>query len=104
MMRTVVTSGNDALNILFEAATAQDQGDNSNGSTPKRVADPASAKGVTPQNRNYGSPASFEPVPKVKRPVAISGASKETLAVWQACRFVKMGWFTAKEAVTFIDL
>lgn len=108
MMRTVVASGNDALNILFEAATAQNQDD-----TPPTDSSPPMESGsrsghshtkerATP--RTYTSPATFESVPRAIPPADISDASQETLNVWDACRFVKMGWFTAREAVTFIDL
>lgn len=108
MMRTVVASGNDALNILFEAATAHNQDE-----TPPTDASPpldggsrsgtSNAKERTTP-RNFESPATFESVPRAIRPTEISEAAQETLNVWDACRFVKMGWFTAREAVTFIDL
>ncbi|KAJ5825596.1 hypothetical protein N7474_002734 [Penicillium riverlandense] len=105
MMRTVVASGNDALNILFEAATAHDQENHLNDTTPESTSGNASLgpkKRTTP--RNYDSPAVFEPMPTVRRPVEISDAARETLDIWEACRFVKQGWFTAREAVTFIDM
>jgi hypothetical protein len=101
-MRTVVTSGNDALNILFEAATAQEE--NSPGNSSESPAGPPSV-GPSTHDRtpgNYGS--AFESVTRVIRPVRLSDATQDTLNVWEACRFVKMGWFTAREAVTFIDL
>lgn len=28
----------------------------------------------------------------------------DTVQIWNAHRFVKMGWFTAKEAMTLVDL
>jgi hypothetical protein len=105
MMRTVVASGNDALNILFEAATAHDQENHMNDTTPESATGNASlrsTKRTTP--RNYDSPAVFEPMPTVRRPVEMSDAAIETLDIWEACRFVKQGWFTAREAVTFIDM
>ena len=107
MMRTVVASGNDALNILFEAATAQNQDDTppTDASPPEggsRSGHPSTKERATP--RTYASPATFESVPRAIPPADISDASQETLNVWDACRFVKMGWFTAREAVTFIDL
>ncbi|KAJ5136605.1 hypothetical protein N7448_005159 [Penicillium atrosanguineum] len=106
MMRTVVASGNDALNILFEAATAQDDTSPTDES-PLTEAGPRSGgssakERVTP--RNFESPATFESVPRAIRPVDMSNPLQATLNVWDACRFVKMGWFTAREAVTFVDL
>ncbi|CAG7935233.1 unnamed protein product [Penicillium nalgiovense] len=102
MMRTVVTSGNDALNILFEAATAQE--DNSPGNSPESPAGPPSV-GPSTHDRTLGNyDSTFESVGRVIRPVKLSEATQDTLNVWEACRFVKMGWFTAREAVTFIDM
>lgn len=101
-MRTVVSSGNDALNILFEAATAQEE--NSPDTSSEPLAGPPSA-GPSSQDRTPGNyDSGFESVARVIRPVKLSDASQDTLNVWEACRFVKMGWFTAREAVTFIDL
>jgi hypothetical protein len=108
MMRTVVASGNDALNILFEAATAQSQEENTHN-------EPSLSIGDIPKNgnthakerstpRNFESPIPFEPVPRNTRPVDLVEVSQDTLQIWQACRFVRMGWFTAREAATFIDL
>lgn len=107
MMRTVVASGNDALNILFEAATAHqdenpiDQPSPAMGA-PSRNGASNSKEQSTP--RNFESPATFEPVPRSICPVNISEVTQDVLQVWEACRFVRMGWFTAREAVTFIDL
>lgn len=106
MMRTVVSSGNDALNILFEAAAAHsgrngmgpDAQPGNNGSSESRAA----------RNENSwtggDSAAPFHVATRTVYPVEISQASKEVLEVWEACRFVKMGWFTSREAVTLIDL
>ncbi|KAJ5761224.1 hypothetical protein N7520_008380 [Penicillium odoratum] len=106
MMRTVVASGNDALNILFEAATQQSQEDNA-------LREPSPPVGVSSKNginakerstpRNFESPIPFEPVPRT-RPVHLAEVSQDALHIWEACRFVRMGWFTAREAVTFMDL
>ena len=101
MMRTVVASGNDALNILFEAATAQEDSHTDN--SPESVTGAPStgpSNALTPGNYD----AAFEPITRVIRPVQLSNASQDTLNIWEACRFVKMGWFTAREAVTFVDL
>lgn len=107
MMRTVVASGNDALNILFEAATAGQDDKAPCDESPPRGAGSKSAGSNNHQRetpKNFESPAAFETVSRAKRPVEISEVAPETLQIWEACRFVKMGWFTAREAVTFIDL
>jgi hypothetical protein len=35
---------------------------------------------------------------------SLSEADDAVLDIWDKCRFVRQGWFTAQEAVTFIDL
>ncbi|EKG11279.1 hypothetical protein MPH_11624 [Macrophomina phaseolina MS6] len=37
-------------------------------------------------------------------PVQLSAAAEDVLDLWKCCRFVRMGWFTAREAVTYVDL
>ncbi|CAG8238950.1 unnamed protein product [Penicillium salamii] len=101
MMRTVVASGNDALNILFEAATAQEDGHTD--TTPESI-NGAPSTGPSHVLTPGKYDAAFEPVTRVIRPVQLSNAAQDTLNIWEACRFVKMGWFTAREAVTFVDL
>jgi len=105
MMRTVVASGNDALNILFEAAAAHSRG---NGMT----AGSQSGNAISSENRTIrnddllagGYSGPYENPTRTMHPVEISRVSKDVIDVWESCRFVKMGWFTSREAVTFIDL
>lgn len=107
MMRTVVASGNDALNILFEAATAGQEDNAPSDESPPRGAGSKSGGSNGHQRAtpgNFESPAAFETTSRVKYRVEMSEVASETLQIWEACRFVKMGWFTAREAVTFIDL
>ncbi|GMF73258.1 unnamed protein product [Aspergillus oryzae] len=82
MMRTVVSSGNDALNILFEAAAAHSK-EHGNGlsesSTPSR-----NARSSTGRSNNYESSLNQSIVPpevlaKAAQPVEVSQASKEVL-------------------------
>jgi hypothetical protein len=101
MMRTVVASGNDALNILFEAATAQE--DSHVDTSSESISGPPST-GPSQERTPGNSDAAFESVTRTIHPAQLSNVSHETLNIWEACRFVKMGWFTAREAVTFVDL
>lgn len=99
MVRTVVSSGNDALNILFEAATAHENGTN-----------PAGDADNVPRREQNGRTTAHEgtqprrSMAMTNEPERLSNAGKEVLRIWEACRFVRMGWFTAREAVTYIDL
>jgi hypothetical protein len=106
MMRTVVSSGNDALNILFEAAAAHSQ---ENGLT--EGAQTRNAHNHTDDTTRHESSLNQihstvapEVLAKAIQPVELSHVTKEVLSVWEMCRFVRMGWFTSREAVTFIDL
>ncbi|KAH7073944.1 hypothetical protein BKA63DRAFT_44711 [Paraphoma chrysanthemicola] len=98
VMRTVVSSGSDALNLLFEAANHRDAIDNAEQSGSQAYETPRSG------------PSGYEGVPSSPfhtfraQPVQMSTPSPETLKVWTACRFVQMGWFSAHEAVTYVDL
>lgn len=105
MMRTVVSSGNDALNILFEAAAAHSQEDSCNDqdAQARRSQLPVHSNEGNGSDREQRSMTGVEVAPKVIYPVELSDASREVLNVWEGCRFVKMGWFTAREAVTYID-
>ena len=93
VMRTVVSGGNDALNILFEAAAHQEKkaGTNSQSAVPGR------------------NPSQGEPLPNSSRthsgqPEPLSSAAPAIFELWGACRFVTQGWMSAQEATTYIDL
>jgi hypothetical protein len=71
----VVSNNNDAMNILFEAALQESN-------------DPSRNISAT------DNPQSVAPEP----------TNAEVLRIWNACRFVRMGWFSAQEAVVLINL
>lgn len=110
-MRTVVSSGNDALNILFEAATVHE---NSGGladgvdsiahrdKSGNITSHGGSATGLNGDEAHIIAPCS--PISKTHSLDKLSNSTEEVLRIWETCRFVRMGWFTAREAVTYIDL
>lgn len=106
MMRTVVTSGNDALNILFEAAASH----RPDLEQPNPSEDTLSSRSQTTRDEDVSAPHERHPgnsrwtETHTAWPVHVSQASRKVLGVWEACRFVKMGWLTSREAVTLIDL
>ncbi|KAI1018462.1 hypothetical protein LB503_005541 [Fusarium chuoi] len=95
---TLVSNGNDALRLLYQPAIEHA---NKDGASPcnkepmtrhtlHRIVDTAShgtAASVITSRPNNDSPISLSP-----------------LTVWRAFRFVRMGWFTAEEAVNYVDL
>ncbi|DAA76019.1 TPA_exp: Uncharacterized protein A8136_1056 [Trichophyton benhamiae CBS 112371] len=133
VMRTVVSSGNDALNILFQAA-AQEQdnemidvdtdrrpsvskeggaGDDVNGSATAGTGTgqerPYSQHQKTQSHagiRTYDTPTSTTSYggSPTSDPTQLSHVEPDVLAVWDQCRFVKMGWFSSREAVTYVDM
>ena len=88
VMRTVVSRGNDALNILFQAAAHQERtnGNNQKLAVPGRK----SLQGSSSANRTQSR--------------SLSWASPATIELWSACRFVAQGWMSAQEAITYVDL
>ena len=90
VIRTVVSTGNDALNILFEAAS-RDPNPIANGTgtyVHERIPQQMSSIGTSPSDASSGIPS----------------PGSEVLKTWETCRFVTMGWLTAKDAVMYIDL
>lgn len=99
MMRTVVSSGSDALNLLFEAAHHRDAIDNQEASGSQAYETPRSG------GPGYDNTIPTSPFHTFRaQPVQMSAPSAEILKVWTSCRFVQMGWFSAHEAVTYVDL
>lgn len=110
VMRTVVSNGHDALNLLFEAANQEGQSDGQSPSSRH----PHGA-GCTPLSSVGNlSAAACTSSPAVSVPMSMnltSGAAasdpntaSDVLEIWSAFRFVRMGWLSAQEAVTFVDL
>lgn len=107
-MRTVVSNGHDALNLLFEAANQEGQSDSQSpssrhphgaGRTPLSSVGNLSAAACT------SSPAVSVPMSmNVTSGGAASDPKTDVLEIWGAFRFVRMGWLSAQEAVTFVDL
>ncbi|KAF2092820.1 hypothetical protein NA57DRAFT_8111, partial [Rhizodiscina lignyota] len=93
VVRTVVSSGNDALNLLFQAASQRQNGTSDAHLFP-------SHNGGMDAN---GTPAARMPSSSayLARPPA---TSTDVINVWKSCRFVKMGWFSAEEALWFMEM
>ena len=93
VMRTIVSSGNDALNLLFRAAEQQ------NAESPEHQ---APGPLISHVNGEFSTPKTAFRM--ATGPVHLSKASPPVLEVWAALRFTRMGWFAAEEAVTYVDL
>lgn len=88
-----MANGQDALDILFDAARSQEKENVSNHALQSRGIDSPFSTAIKDR---YGT--------TVTHAETISKAAPETIRVWNICRFVRMGWLSADEAVTFIDL
>ncbi|KAJ4985684.1 hypothetical protein SVAN01_08859 [Stagonosporopsis vannaccii] len=85
VMTTVVSNGNDALNLLFEAAKREERGEN--GVRMPGTADPRTS--LSPTNISTAS---------------LPVLSRELTETWNAYRFVRMGWLSAEEIVWFLEM
>lgn len=93
-MQTVVSSSKDALGLLFKAAEQQETD-----------SDEQSDRHVTA--RAYDNPASAltsNVNPSMIPPSTLSKPTKAVIQLWNQHRFVRQGWFSAVEAVTYVDL
>lgn len=85
MISTVTTSSADALNLLFTSTQP--------GVASEARSDGAKLPTVVKATQGIGLTIS-----------QLSDPSDEVLDMWDKCRFVRQGWFTAQEAVTYVDL
>lgn len=75
MLQKVVSNNSDAMNILYEAALLE-EGDRG-------------MQGMPAADSSLCLPRSLN--------------ETDALRIWNACRFVKMGWFSSYEAITLVD-
>lgn len=85
VLQAFVTSSSDAIGLLFRAAEHND----SDGSEGQAAIDVQCLPEV--QSEGYSMPS-----PAV--------ASNETLSLWAQHRFVRQGWFTPREAISYVEL
>ena len=91
VVQTVVSSSKDALGLLFQAAEEEDTDDSE---------DPIVTSGAP----DHTSPTSTMAHHPGITPSRLSRPSREVVDLWEEFSFVRQGWFSATEAVTYIDL
>lgn len=84
VVSSMISGPKDALDILFDAANQ-----------------PPSSRAPNPGQTRLQLEFQSHPIPVVKQ---LSQPPDEDLDLWDKCRFVRQGWFTAQEAVTYVDL
>lgn len=105
-MHPTPTDGDDSLNMLFGAAMRDDR-------TSREDPSQSHPHDPLPSNTQMSNPAPGSASPGTEEmlmrspdhstKLKISTASNETLNLWNTCRFVRMGWFAAYEAITLVD-
>ncbi|KAK1658121.1 hypothetical protein BDP55DRAFT_638112 [Colletotrichum godetiae] len=102
VVSSFVTGSNDALDVLSDAANLLHH------ATVSPSSGPSSAQPTHPvQDVPFAVPAREQPGGQIGVGFIIQALSEpvdETLDMWDKCRFVRQGWFTSQEAVTYIDL
>ncbi|KAB8226387.1 hypothetical protein BDV33DRAFT_226881, partial [Aspergillus novoparasiticus] len=86
VMSTILARPSDALDVLFDAAR------------PDVGESPSSQARDRDKTQTVVSASGLVSVSGLSHP------SEDVLDLWDRCRFVRQGWFTAQEAVTYIDL
>lgn len=93
VMTTVVSNGNDALNLLFQAATGAHE-DCTTPAEPQRQVNPGSDSGLGSGSRVRVDSQSL-PTPSL---------SEDVVKLWKSSKFVRMGWLSPQECITYLDL
>jgi hypothetical protein len=96
VMRTVVASSKDALGLLFRAAEQQDASDDALEHPERRSSLHA--------NDSPASALTSGAVPAPFPASALSSPTQAVIDIWDTFRFIRQGWFSPREAVTYIDL
>lgn len=100
VVQTFVTSSTDAMGLLFQAAEQND----SDSDTDQDATN--SGHGHLPaSSRRLGDDLSDTASPYMSSETQLPPhLTKETLALWNQHRFVLQGWFSAFEAISYLEL
>ena len=98
VISTILTRPSDALDVLFDAARPGQPVSVESSSSPQTRDHGLSTRSSRGGSSNAVSESGLVPVSCLSRP------SDDVLDLWDKCRFVRQGWFTAQEAVTYLDL
>lgn len=104
-MRTIVASSNDALGLLFKAVEQPNSSDDQDDLHQDQYN--LNFNGGNTEQTNRESIQHSTPYSTTSDPSTLGHLSlvpHEVLQLWNRCRFVKQGWLSAREAVTFVDL
>jgi hypothetical protein len=91
MMTTVVSNGNDALNLLFEAAQSEERGAHT-------------TRAKFPEEEPLAQFSTSPKAPTMSTTIhLLPTLSAQLLDTWNTYRFVRMRWLSAEEIVWLLD-
>jgi hypothetical protein len=91
-MTTVVSNGNDALNLLFEAAQSEERGDHT-------------TRAEFPEEKPLAQFSTSPKAPTMSTTIhLLPTLSAKLLDIWNAYRFVRMRWLSSEEVVWLSDM
>lgn len=106
-MRAVVSSSNDALDVLFDVA-AHHRENNFRYGNDRATSSAYPVPTDRSEQHNPSAPAAQGidlPSPYQRSTLSnLPVYPPELLRVWGSCFFVKVGWLTAGEAINYVDL
>lgn len=111
VIQTLVSKPNDTLSLLFEAAERQETSAmTTRQPSPRLGAETTKNQALHgqnfPKNDQY-PPSGTLPMSRstIMSPgVTLASPSAETISIWESYPFVRKGWLTAREAISYIDL
>jgi hypothetical protein len=105
VFHTVARDQNDALNLLFDAATYESSSTHETTSHSHHANLGNTVNAKMPCNANMSASVSMDSSHAwCMQRHPLSNLAREVQLAWQACPFVKKKWMTAQEAVTYVDL
>lgn len=112
LLQGAINIPGDALHLLLKASGESEDLQNRELNPHRRVSNGQSTGGNRPVQNNYritepAAPHLSGPQGQVMDPAIEEGEGKanipkETLEVWSRLRFVRAGWFTAREGVQYV--
>lgn len=105
VISSILTRPSDALDVLFDAVRP-DKSQPSDRDTATSSSINGGQDRLTPHTSTCDNNAPFNNILEsgLFSVSCLSRADDDVLDWWDKCRFVRQGWFTAQEAVTYLDL
>ena len=116
LFQTPINTPGDALHLLLEASGRSEDFHLQNNAQGALSQSPGDRKSITSGKFHFARPEPIEPpvdqghIANLDPAIAIDGlnntntdGSREALRIWSRLRFVRAGWLTAKEAMSYVN-